>query len=84
MNVEEMKVEIAERLFQVLLTLLDVFSSKTLWVILAGAVSTYELTGDPMVFLYAAAGFVVKQTAADFGKEREKIKGVNNILEQND
>lgn len=65
--------KVKERLALILLTLLDLLSSKKFLVAMGGAVGTYQATGDPMVFLWATLAYVGAQAAADFGKEKAKV-----------
>lgn len=74
MTTDNAKKEVIKRLFKILLTLLDILNSKTFWVMISTAVGTYRMTGDPMVFLYAALGYAAKNIAADIGKEKAKIE----------
>lgn len=65
--------KVKERLALILLTLLDLLSSKKFLVAMGTAIGTYQATGDAWVFLWAGLTFVGAQAAADFGKEKAKV-----------
>jgi len=65
--------KVKERLAAILLTLLDLLTSKKFLVAMGTAIGTYQATGDPWVFLWAGLTFVGAQAAADWGKEKAKI-----------
>lgn len=74
--------EIKARLGQIVLTLLDLLKSKKFLAAVGGAVTTYQATGDPWVFLWATLAFVAAQGLADFGKEGQAISATAALLKQ--
>lgn len=66
--------EVSKRLYQILLTLLDLAGSKKFLVALAGGFTTYQATGDPRAILWAAIAYIVAQGAEDFGKAGIKVE----------
>lgn len=74
--------EVKSRLGQIILTLLDLLKSKKFLAALGGAVTTYQTTGDPMVFLWASLAFVAAQGIADFGKEGATINAAAALPKQ--
>lgn len=68
--------EIKARVGKILLTLLDLLTSKKFLVAVAGGYGTYQATGDAWAILWAALAYIVAQAAADFGKESALVNAI--------
>ncbi len=68
------KQQLLEKLWEIVLAVLGVISSKTFLAGMTTAYAYYEATGDLRGVLVAVGGYVIKNISADFGKSSAKIQ----------